>query len=126
MSSNNIGAITWFDLTVPDADKIRDFYKAVVGWDHSPVDMGGYSDYNMMRQGSDLPAAGICHARGINSALPPVWMVYITVEDMAKSLEEVKQLGGKIIDIKPEAENPQMVVIQDPSGAVCTLFKAQS
>jgi predicted enzyme related to lactoylglutathione lyase len=26
------GTIAWTDLTVPDAEKVRDFYAAVVGW----------------------------------------------------------------------------------------------
>ena len=39
-----IGTIGWLDLTVPDAAPIRDFYKAVVGWEHQAFDMGGYED----------------------------------------------------------------------------------
>ena len=27
-----VGTIGWTDLTVPDADGLRDFYSAVVGW----------------------------------------------------------------------------------------------
>ena len=27
-----IGAVSWMDLTVPQADDLRDFYKNVVGW----------------------------------------------------------------------------------------------
>ena len=26
-----VGSITWFDLTVPDADKVKDFYSKVIG-----------------------------------------------------------------------------------------------
>ena len=26
------GAIMWCDLTVADAERVRDFYQAVVGW----------------------------------------------------------------------------------------------
>lgn len=27
-----IGAVGWFDLTVEDAESVRDFYAGVVGW----------------------------------------------------------------------------------------------
>jgi len=27
-----IGSLGWFDLTVPDAEKVRDFYSKVIGW----------------------------------------------------------------------------------------------
>ncbi|MGB6336961.1 MAG: VOC family protein, partial [Thermoanaerobaculia bacterium] len=41
-SKPEIGKIGWTDLTVENADDVRDFYTAVVGWKPSPVDMGGY------------------------------------------------------------------------------------
>jgi predicted enzyme related to lactoylglutathione lyase len=34
------GTITWQDLTVPDAEALRDFYASVVGWKAQPVRMG--------------------------------------------------------------------------------------
>ena len=36
-----VGSIGWRDLTVPDAEGIRDFYEQVVGWKADPVDLGG-------------------------------------------------------------------------------------
>lgn len=38
-SKPDIGSLGWTDLTVPDAERIRDFYQAVVGWRAEPVDM---------------------------------------------------------------------------------------
>jgi predicted enzyme related to lactoylglutathione lyase len=32
--------VAWQDLTVPNAEAIRDFYAVVVGWRPEPVDMG--------------------------------------------------------------------------------------
>jgi uncharacterized protein len=64
MTTTKIGTVGWQDLTVPNAEALRDFYKAVIGWESSPVDLGGYSDFNMISPGTDQPAAGICHARG--------------------------------------------------------------
>ena len=55
-----LGTIGWTDLTVTDAERIRDFYKAVVGWTATALDMGGYSDYVMQMPGASAPAAGIC------------------------------------------------------------------
>jgi predicted enzyme related to lactoylglutathione lyase len=36
-----VGSIGWCDLTVENADTIRDFYRGVVGWTSTDVDMGG-------------------------------------------------------------------------------------
>ena len=38
------GTIVGFDLTVADADPIRDFYAAVVGWFPESFAMSGYND----------------------------------------------------------------------------------
>src|SRR5262249_25175990 len=80
----NIGSITWTDLTVENAEQIRDFYSAVVGRTTSGVDMGGYNDFNMNDLETGNPIAGVCHARGGNADLPPVWLIYVNVEDIER------------------------------------------
>jgi predicted enzyme related to lactoylglutathione lyase len=35
-----VGSVGWIDLTVPEAEEVRDFYSAVVGWKSEPVDIG--------------------------------------------------------------------------------------
>jgi len=118
-----IGAIGWTDLTVPDAPEVRDFYAAVVGWNPSPVDMGGYADYSM-HDAAGTPVAGVCHARGVNADLPPVWLVYVRVADLTNSLAECARRGGSVI-AAPHAfgETARYAVIQDPAGAIVALFE---
>jgi predicted enzyme related to lactoylglutathione lyase len=91
------GEIGWVDLTVPDAVAVRDFYMQVTGWTASPVDMGGYADFNMTPPGAAVPVAGICHARGENRDLPPVWLIYITVADIEESVRQCEARGGKLL-----------------------------
>src|ERR1022692_5277004 len=76
------GKIGWIDLTVTDAPGLRDFYQAVTGWTPSPVKMGDYHDFCMHPPGDPQPVAGICHAKGENVGLPPVWLIYIKVDDL--------------------------------------------
>ena len=71
MSDFKVGAVSWFDLTVEDATKVRDFYRDVVGWESTDHDMGGYDDYCMNRPGDGTTVAGICHARGTNVTVAP-------------------------------------------------------
>lgn len=80
-STKGVGVISWFDLTVENADEVRDFYEKVVGWTSSQVEMGGYSDFNMETP-EQKTVAGICHARGENADLPAQWMIYINVADL--------------------------------------------
>ena len=120
-----VGSVTWRDLTVKNAEKIRDFYSKVVGWKSSPVDMGGYNDFNMNLTGSGETVAGICHARGPNAKLPPQWLIYITVADVDESAKRCVELGGKIID-RPKAfgGDTRFCVIEDPAGAVAALISS--
>jgi len=111
-------------LTVENAQEIRDFYRNVVGWDTSEIDMGGYSDFCMNSPESGKTIAGICHARGENAALPPQWLVYITVEDLDKSAARCVELGGKVlVRSKGLGDTGRFCVIQDPAGAVAALFE---
>jgi uncharacterized protein len=119
------GFVGWVDLTVEDAPRVRDFYREVVGWETSDVDMGGYSDYWMLPPGGSGPVAGVCHARGANAALPPVWLVYITVADLEHALARCRELGGEVLT--PPRTTPgygSYAVIRDLAGAVAALFQA--
>src|SRR4030067_2971469 len=91
------GAIVWTDLTVENADPIRDFYASVIGWKSQTVDMGLYNDYQMNLPGTGDSVAGICHARGVNASLPPQWLVYIKVPDIDQSMKRCLDLGGKVL-----------------------------
>jgi predicted enzyme related to lactoylglutathione lyase len=115
------GTISWQDLTVADAETVRDFYQAVVGWTPTPVGMGAYSDFVMSAEGSET--AGICHARGGNAELPPVWLIYITVANLDHSLEECRRLGGSLVMAPRGYGGGRYCVIKDPAGAICALYQ---
>jgi len=121
----SVGRISWLDLTVSDALATRDFYQEVVGWSTQDVEMedasGRYADYTL--SGSDgSPAAGICHARGVKSGLPPVWMIYLPVGDLAESLRRVQDEGGEILKATQGSDGEHTyAVIQDPVGACVAL-----
>lgn len=117
------GQIGWIDLTVPDAVRVRDFYARVAGWTPSPVPMEGYDDFCMLPPGAEIPAAGICHARGANASLPAQWLIYITVPDVDRSARDCTELGGEIVVPVREMGGGRFAVIRDPAGAVCALFQ---
>jgi len=120
-----VGLISWLDLTVSDASATRDFYRQVVGWSVQDVDMDDaserYADYSLF--GDDGNAvAGVCHARGVNQGLPPVWMIYLPVGDLAESVRRVREEGGKIIKAtRGNDEEYACAVVQDLVGACLAL-----
>ena len=124
---NEIGSITWFDLTVENAGEIKNFYNKVIGWKSTPVKMNDYEDYNMNKPTDNQTVTGICHAKGGNANLPPQWLIYITVENVDDSAKNCSELGGKIISgPKDMAGYGRFCVIEDPAGAVCALFEPSS
>ena len=118
-----LGRIAWTDLTVKDAPAIRDFWAQVAGWSPDEVSMGEYADFNM-RDAEGRPAAGVCHARGSNADLPPVWLSYVVVADMDVSLEAAVRLGGEVAVDPRGPVGGRMAVVRDPAGAMLALWEA--
>lgn len=115
-----VGRIAWLDLTIADASASCDFYRQVIGWAVQHVEMEDngerYADYIMLDEAGG-PAAGICHARGLNSGLPPVWMLYFSVGDLAESVRRVEEEGGALIKlVRGEDGNYVYAAVQDPMG----------
>lgn len=120
-----IGKVSWMDLTIPNALEVKDFYKEVTGWGVQDIDMGGYSDFCMAAPGEDAPIAGICNARGSNANLPPVWLIYVNVEDLDHSMEKCRELGGEVIgEPRTYAGQGRFCTIKDPAGAYLALYQS--
>lgn len=123
-----VGHIAGLDITVANADVICEFYRDVVGWSVQELEMedgdGRYADYFMLAA-DGTPAGGVCHARGANTGLPPVWMIYLPVGDLAESLRRVESEGGKVIKTQRGDDGDYVyAAIQDPVGAYLGLLPA--
>src|SRR5262249_53779570 len=116
------GTISWQDLTVEDAEQVRDFYAAVVGWKPEGQSMGTYPEFDM-RSAAGVKAAGLCQARAGNSDLPAQWLIYITVDEVDHSMEECGRLGGALVTPPRSYGGGRYCVIKDPAGAVCALYQ---
>lgn len=120
-----MGHIAWVDLTVEDAASRADFYREVAGWSIQDVAIvhgsERYMDFNMLAA-NGKPAAGVCHSRGSNIGLPPVWMIYLPVGDLTESLRRVPEEGGRVIKaVKGRDDDYLYAAIQDPAGAFFAL-----
>lgn len=85
--------------------------------------MGDYSDYVMLAPKDGTPVAGVCHARGSNADLPPVWLVYFVVADVAESSARCEDLGGEILVTPRGLSGGRFCVVKDPAGAICALYQ---
>ncbi len=120
------GTPSWIDLSTSDVDASRAFYGPVFGWDFeaNPTDQGG--EYVMARKGEHA-AAGIMQQQPEQAAMgiPPMWNTYITVDDVAATVEQVDGAGGSVMmPPMPVMDAGTMAVVVDPTGAVVCLWQA--
>lgn len=124
-SAVRVGRIAWLVLSVLDASASREFYTQVVGWSVKEDHVGGASGHGADDQllgGDGYPVAGICHARGVNEALPSVWLLHLPVGDLVESLRRVREEGGEVIrETQGEDGGCASAVIQDPVGVCLAL-----
>lgn len=121
-----IGEIVWVDLTIPEAEKVREFYLSVTGWEANAFNMGDYSDYVITTPDSKQTVAGICHARGGNAGLPPQWLIYIKVASLDASLEAARRNGGEVLAGPKAYGAARYCVLRDPAGAVFAIIEGEA
>lgn len=117
----NIGSIVSADLTVPHATELKNFYTEVIGWTPEELKMGHNQDYvdYVMKDDEGNWVGGVCHAQGVNTGIPPQWIVYIHVKDIKDSVEKCKKMGGEIIKEAFDTKgNYIYAMLQDPAGAI--------
>lgn len=124
MSKSPVGSIGWIDLTTDKAPSLEAFYRNVVGWKTVPTSMGDYDDYTMTRPDNGDAVAGVCHARGTNTGIPPQWLMYVTVANLDSSLKECAQHGGQVVREERPLAGGRFAIIEDPAGAVMALYEA--
>ncbi len=118
------GKILWTDLTVDNAEQIKDFYGALVGWTFSEQPVGDYVDFNVHNpEENNEIISGICHRKGSNSKIPAQWLNYVCVDNLEKSLENCLKLGGKILDGPRKMGKDIFAIIKDPAGACLAIMQ---
>jgi predicted enzyme related to lactoylglutathione lyase len=122
-----VGEIVWVDLTIPNAEEVREFYQSVTGWDSDEFNMGDYSDYVVQTPGEKKDTvAGIVHARGANADLPPHWLIYVKVENLEESMEAARRNGGEVLAGPKSFGNARYCVLKDPAGAVFSIIEGEA
>lgn len=115
------GEFCWYSLAVGDAEKARDFYTNVFGWSYDEMDMGGGTKAKTFFW-NGAPVADI----QTEQPGPAHWGSCICVDDVTAALEQAKNLGGQALAGPfPVGEMGILAVVQDPTGAVVSLWEAK-
>ena len=116
------GVPAWVDLGTPDIPKAIEFYSSLFGWqiEQGPPEAGGYS--MCLLRGK--PVAGL--GPQMNPG-PPYWTTYVSVDSVDDVLGKAKAAGGNVLmDGMDVMDVGRMGIIQDPIGAVISLWEAKA
>ncbi len=115
------GALSWFELMTTDPVAAQSFYTQLFGWEVKEGSIAGV-DYNVISlEGKEV--GGLMPLPPNAKGMPPMWGIYITVDDLEVTLQQCAKLGGKTL--MPPMDIPgvgKMALIQDPQGAVLSII----
>ena len=125
VSSHSPGAFSWVELATTDPKAAVSFYRSLFGWDVVEHDMGPEGVYTIFTvRDRDVAAAAGQQAQERQMGVPPHWNLYVTVTDADAATTKAAGLGGTVIVPPFDVMNHgRMAVIQDPSGAMFSLWQ---
>src|SRR5882757_10308080 len=96
--TNPAGSFIWYELITPDPVGAKSFYDAVVGWTIEP-EPSGEMDYRMIGRADSGNAGGVMRLTDEmqSHGARPIWLGYITVDDVDRSVAAIEQAGGKAL-----------------------------
>ncbi|HYI00152.1 VOC family protein [Hyalangium sp.] len=108
--------VSWVDLQTPDLDKARKFYGELLGWSFVGGDDPNAGFYTMAQLGG-RNVAGMAKLRA-GSPFPPMWSIYLAVENADEIARKITEAGGKIVVPPMDVmEEGRMGYFADPTGA---------
>lgn len=118
-----------FEIPADDMNRARDFYQNVFGWDIQTWDPNYLMAYTVKVDDKKMPAESGAINGGIvaRTTEAPNPVLYITVSDVDKTLEQVASAGGRVIT--PKSEIPNMLWwarFQDTEGNIVGVAQMMS
>jgi len=111
------GAFGWHELVTTDVEAAKAFYSKLFGWETVEYPMEDMTYWGL--RVNDDEVGGIMAQPPEMAGMPPMWSMYITVDDVDQTAKQVEEMGGKIL--RPPSDIPgvgRFCVFSDPQGAV--------
>jgi len=109
----NTHRFVWHDLATTDFEGARRFYGEVFGWTFDKSD----NEYLHVAAGSQM--IGGIRKRGDDEHMPPAWLGYVLVEDVAATVAKIEKQRGRVyVPTTTMDKVGTFAVTADPTGAV--------
>lgn len=122
---SSTGTFCWTELMTRDVAAAKKFYSELIGWKLVDQNMGGMNYTLITPPGAKEPVGGMMQMEGQQfEGVPSNWMPYIMVESVDDRAKRCTELGGQIKVPPTDIPNVgRFCVIEDPTGAVISLFQ---
>lgn len=115
------GAFSWCELMTTDVPAAIHFYSKLFGWSTEEYTGAGMTYTVVKVAGKEV--AGIMKTPPEAQGMPPMWGIYVTVDDVDATAKTAQELGATIL--YPPTDIPtvgRICVIQDPQGAAISVI----
>jgi len=111
------GSFAWYELLTTDADRARDFYTRVVGWQAEDAATAAFP-YTVLRAGSaDIGGLMELPPDARRMGATPRWVGYVAVDDVDDLVERLKRLGGSALVPPTDSNIGRVSIVADPQSA---------
>ena len=120
------GTFCWPELSTTDQKGGSAFYCGLFGWDANDQRIGPTETYTMFKmRGLDVAAGSTQRAQERELGVPPHWNAYVSVANADDTAKRAQELGGTVLVAPFDVMDAgRMAVLQDPAGAVISIWQA--
>jgi len=115
------GGLAWEDLRSTDPDAARAFYRALFGFETTPLAEAGPDYHTFGFPGDPAPLGGMGGMFGAPAGTPSHWLPYFEVADADVAVAAVAAAGGRVLTPVMETPYGRMAGVVDPFGAGFTV-----
>jgi predicted enzyme related to lactoylglutathione lyase len=121
---SQIGEFSWNELATSDYKNAFSFYSELFGWEpQEAMDMGPGGIYQIYGH-AGAPLGGMFN-KPAEMTGPPMWLYYVTVDDVDAAVANVKELGGQVLNGPMEVpDGDRIAQCVDPQGALFALHSS--
>ena len=121
-----VGQFSWNELATSDYKEAFAFYTDLFGWEpQEAMDMGDAGIYQLY--GLDSVPLGGMFNKPDEMPGPPMWLYYISIDDVTAAVEKVEELGGQVVNGPMEVPGGDFIAqCLDPQGVLFALHSSVS
>jgi uncharacterized protein len=118
------GNFIWYELLTNDPDSAATFYGSVLGWTTSDSGQEG-KDYRILSMnGVGIGGLMAIPTEAAASGMRPIWLGYVSVADVDKSVASIKAAGGTVhMPVMDVPGAGRIAMVADPQGATLYVMK---